>query len=69
MRKNNKRRTDKIEVTTNQTNLFSYTGLIPFFSFCERSGFFRLLDIMPELEPGNHSPGDKADLRTISCIE
>ena len=59
MRKNNKRRTDKIEVIANQTNLFSYTGLIPFFTFCERSGFFRLFDArFPEPGTDGYPPSD-----------
>jgi hypothetical protein len=43
-----------------------YTGVygtMGYFAFMGR------ICIMSELEPGNHSPSDKADLRTISCIE
>ncbi len=38
-------------------------GTMGYFAFMER------VCIMAELEPGNHSPSDKADLRTISFIE
>ncbi len=59
MRKNNNRRTDKIEVIATQPNIFSYSGLIPFFTFCERSGFFKLFDKrFPEPGTDGYSPSD-----------